>query len=57
MDSETNTDKNMTTGDISSKSGLLVQQQRQYNFQWHAQVVPNSIYRWVVREKYCNCIM
>ena len=32
MDSETNTDKNMTTGDIS-KSGLLVQQQRQYKFQ------------------------
>ena len=44
MDSETNTDKNMTTGDIFSKSGLLVQQQRQYKFQWHAQVVPNSIY-------------
>jgi len=30
MYSETNNDKNRTTGDISPKSGLLAQQQRQY---------------------------
>ena len=51
MDSETNDDKNMTTGGISPKSGLLVQQQR------HVHLVPNLIYRWVVREKYSTWIM